>query len=236
MVVATLAFAALPASRQWVPVRAREARGALAAPGLRTLVAVLLAVGVLFGAVEVAVTATVGTPDDATAAAPFLALWGLGSLVGGVVLARRGGKGVTPGALVAMLGVLGAGHLALMAATGSDVRFGAALLVAGSAIAPTLAIAFALVDDLAPAGTMTEAFAWLATAESVGSALGSSLAGSLVDQAGPVSALAFAGLAGGLAMATALARRPTLTAAPASDDVVAVRRSTADAAAGAVGG
>ena len=67
-----------------------------------------------------------------------------------------------------------------MAATGSDVRFGAALLVAGRAIAPTLAIAFALVDDLAPAGTMTEAFAWLATAESVGSALGSSLAGGIV--------------------------------------------------------
>jgi predicted MFS family arabinose efflux permease len=214
MLVATLAFAGLPASRRWVPAQVREARGALAAAGLRTLVAVLLAVGVLFGALEVAVTATVGTPHDTTAAAPFLALWGLGSLAGGVVLARRGGDAATPRALVAMLGVLAAGHLALMATTGSDVRFSAALLVAGSAIAPTLAITFALVDDLAPAGTVTEAFAWLATAESVGSALGSALSGSLVDHAGPAAAIAFAGLAGVLAMATAIARRPTLTRRP----------------------
>jgi predicted MFS family arabinose efflux permease len=212
VLVATLAFAALPASRGWVPAGVREARGALAAPGMRTLVAVLLAVGVLFGALEVAVTATVGTPDDATTAAPFLALWGLGSLVGGIALARRGGDAATPAGLVAMLGLLGAGHLALVFATGSDVRLGAALLVAGVAIAPTLAITFALVDDLAPAGTVTEAFAWLATAESVGSALGSALSGSLVEHAGPVAALAFAGAAGALAMATALVRRPTLTA------------------------
>ena len=46
--------------------------------------------GVLFGALEVAVTATVGTPEQATAAAPFLALWGLGSLAGGILLARKG--------------------------------------------------------------------------------------------------------------------------------------------------
>ena len=111
MLVATLAFAALPASRGWGPAGVREARGALAAPGMRTLVAVLLAVGVLFGALEVAITATVGTPDDATAAAPFLALWGLGSLVGGVVLARRGGNAVTAARWSSMLGVLAAGHL-----------------------------------------------------------------------------------------------------------------------------
>jgi predicted MFS family arabinose efflux permease len=226
MLVATLAFAALPASRRWAPAQVREARGALSAPGLRTLVAVLLAVGVLFGALEVAVTATVGTPHDATAAAPFLALWGFGSLVGGVVLARRGGDAATPGALVAMLGVLAVGHLALMATTGSDVRFGAALLVAGSAIAPTLAITFALVDDLAPAGTVTEAFAWLATAESVGSALGSALSGSLVEHAGPVAAIAFAGLAGALAMATASARRPTLTGRPVRSAAAAAACAT----------
>jgi MFS family permease len=211
MVAATVAFAAEPASRAWAPtVVTRGRSGALAAPGLRTLVAVLLSVGVLFGALEVAVTATVGTPHDASGAAPFLALWGLGSLIGGVLLARRGGAAAGGSALVAMLAVLGTGHLLLVFATGSPATFAAMLVVAGAAIAPTLAITFGMVDELAPAGTVTEAFAWLATAESVGAAIGSAVAGGIVADAGAVPALALAGVAGAAAMAIALVRRPTL--------------------------
>jgi hypothetical protein len=67
-----------------------------------------------------------------------------------------------------------------------------------------------MVDDLAPAGTVTEAFAWLATAESVGAAVGSALAGGIVADAGGVPALALAGVAGAVAMTIALVRRPTL--------------------------
>ena len=222
LLAATVAFAAEPASRSWRPAAVTSRGGALAAPGLRTLVAVLLAVGVLFGALEVAVTATVGTPHDAAGAAPFLALWGLGSLVGGVLLARRGGDASTPAALVAMLAVLGTGHLLLVLATGSQLRFGLMLIVAGAAIAPTLAITFGMVDELAPAGTVTEAFAWLATAEAVGSAVGSALAGGIVADAGAVPALALAGAAGAVAMAIALLRRPTLAPQAAPRGVAAV--------------
>jgi predicted MFS family arabinose efflux permease len=210
LLAATLAFAAEPVSRAFRPSPAAGRGGALASPGLRTLVAVLLAVGVLFGALEVAVTATVGTPHDASGAAPFLALWGLGSLIGGVLLARRGGAAAGGSALVAMLAVLGTGHLLLVFATGSPATFAAMLVVAGAAIAPTLAITFGMVDELAPAGTVTEAFAWLATAESVGAAIGSAVAGGIVADAGAVPALALAGVAGAAAMAIALVRRPTL--------------------------
>jgi predicted MFS family arabinose efflux permease len=215
LLVATLAFAAEPASRAFRPAPTIGRGGALTSSGLRTLVAVLLAVGVLFGALEVAVAAAVGTPHDATAAGPFLALWGVGSLAGGILLARRGGRGSSPSGLVAMLSVLAAGHLLLVLATGSQLRFGLMLIVAGAAIAPTLAITFGMVDDLAPAGTVTEAFAWLATAEAVGSAIGSALAGGLATHAGPVPALTLAGVAGAVAMAIALLRRPTLETQPA---------------------
>ena len=72
----------------------RRARGRAAArcgsPAMRTLVLVLIAVGVLFGAVEVAVTAVAKLHGGSTAAAaPLLALWGAGSLAGGVLAARR---------------------------------------------------------------------------------------------------------------------------------------------------
>ena len=80
------------------------------------------------------------------------------------------------------------------------------LFVAGAAIAPTYAAVYAMVDDAAPAGTVTEAFAWLATAVGIGAALGAAAAGALADHAGPSAAFALAGAAGTLALITALLR------------------------------
>jgi hypothetical protein len=221
ILVATLTFAALPASRAWTPAAERHPGGAMSSAGMRTLVAVLLFVGVLFGALEVAATAAVGSADSATSAAPYLALWGLGSLVGGIVLARRGGNAGSASLLVVLLGVLSLGHLLLVPVAGGGVPFAGMLLVAGVAIAPTLAVAFGLVDELAPSGAVTEAFAWLATAEAVGSALGSALAGSIVTGAGPVPALVFAAAAGAAATLAALLGQRTLASQRVASPAVA---------------
>ena len=74
--------------------------------------------------------------------------------------------------------------------------------MAGSAIAPTCASVYAMVEQVAPEGTVTEAFAWLATALSVGTAAGASVAGILVEQAGPAAAFVLAGIAGAVALLT----------------------------------
>ena len=231
LLVGTAALAAQPASRAWRPVpRAATARGgALRAPGMRTLVAVLVAVGLLFGAVEVAVTATAGALGSATAAGPLLGLWGLGSLVGGAVATRAGGGIHGAAGFTLMLGALAAGHLALVAAGGSLIALGAGLLAAGAAIAPTCAGAYALVERVAPSGTMTEAFAWLATALAVGSAAGAAAGGALTQHAGATGAFLLAGGAGALAMVTAALRAETLGGRPAA----AVTRIVEEAAAAA---
>ena len=52
-------------------------------------------------------------------------------------------------------------HVASVAATGSLVALGAVLLVAGAALAPAFASVYAMVERVAPAGAVTEAFAWL---------------------------------------------------------------------------
>src|SRR4051812_15733606 len=57
LAVSTLAFATSKASREWRPQPSEDGRGALRAGGVRTLVAVLVAVGLVFGGVEVAVAA-----------------------------------------------------------------------------------------------------------------------------------------------------------------------------------
>jgi predicted MFS family arabinose efflux permease len=212
LLVATAAFAAQPASRSWQPASPdrRPRGGSLRTPAMRTLVVVLIAVGVLLGAVEVTVIAAAKTLGDTTAAAPLFALWGAGSFAGGLLAARLGGPERTAAGLALVLCALTAGHLALIPASTSILALGGVLLLAGAAIAPTEASLYAMVDEAAPAGTITEAFAWLATAMAVGSAAGAASAGMLVNRAGPTAAFALAGGAGALAILATMLRSRTL--------------------------
>ena len=174
LLAGTAAFAAEPASRAWRPEPSRERRrgGSLGSPAIRTLVIVLLAAGVLFGAVEVGVAAAASALGNSAAAGPLFGIWGAGSLLGGLVAARLGGGARGAFGLALTLAALAAGHFLLVAAAGSVLALAAALLVAGTAIAPTYASIYAMVEDAAPAGTVTEAFAWLTTAVAVGASLG----------------------------------------------------------------
>jgi MFS family permease len=211
LVAGTAAFAAQPASRAWRP-EAGESRprgGSLRSPAMRTLIVVLLAAGVLFGATEVGVAAATKALGSSAAAGPLLGLWGVGSVLGGLVAARVGGA-QRPAGLARILGPLAAGHLALAGAAGSVAGLAAVLVVAGAAIAPTFSTVYAMVERAAPAGTLTEAFSWLATALAIGSAAGSALGGALADHAGPEAAFALAGGAGALALLAATLRSHAL--------------------------
>jgi MFS family permease len=216
LMLATAAFAAQPASRAWRATGERGPRGgSLQAPAMQTLVIVLTAVGVLFGAVEVAVTAAAAQLGSIATAGPLLALWGAGSLAGGVLATRLGGGAHSAGGLALVLGALTAGHLLLIPAAGSAVALGAVLLVAGAAIAPTYASVYAMVDRVAATGTITEAFAWLTTATALGAAAGAAIAGAVADRAGPAAVFAIAGAAGALAVLVTVLRAHTLaTSAP----------------------
>ena len=115
LVAATGLFALSPASRGWRPAGSHRAGGsALASPAMRTLVIVLVGVGVLFGATEVAVTAPAGS-----GAGLLLGLWGAGSLAGGVVAAKLGGGARNGRSFALLLAALGLGHLILVAASAS---------------------------------------------------------------------------------------------------------------------
>ena len=174
LLAATAAFAAQPASRRGPATRvgALYRRGSIGTPAMRTLVIILTAVGLLLGAGEVAVIAAAQAVHRSTADAPLFAVWGAGSFMGGLVITRLGGGARTAAGLVFLLGALAVGHLALIPVSGSIVGLGLVLFFAGAAIAPTEASVYAMVDRAAPSETMTEAFAWLATAMAVGSAIG----------------------------------------------------------------
>jgi MFS family permease len=214
LVAGTAAFAAQPASRTWRPPPApeRPRGGSLRAPAMRTLVLLLVFVGVVFGAVEVAVIAAVSDLGSPRAAGPLLGLWGAGSLAGGIVAARMGGGARTGAGLALVLAALAAGHLALAAAAGSAGALAAVLVLAGATIAPTYATIYAMVDHAAPAGTVTEAFAWLSTAVAVGASIGAASAGAVADAVGPAAAFGLAGGAGTVAAVVAALRSRPLNA------------------------
>jgi predicted MFS family arabinose efflux permease len=218
LVAATAAFAAQRPSRAWRPSPSpdRPCGGALRAPAMRTLVVVLVAVGVVFGAAEIGVAAAADALGSTPAAGPLLGIWGAGSLVGGLVAARAGFGARTGAGLALVLAGLAAGHLALAAAVGSVLALAAVLALAGATIAPTYASVFSMVDDAAPAGTVTEAFAWLNTAVAIGASAGAASAGALADSAGPASTFVLAAAAGMVAALVTVARSHTLGASGAS--------------------
>jgi MFS family permease len=221
MIAGTAAFASRRASRAWRPDAAvvRSRAGSLRAAAIRVLIIVDLGTGVVFGATEVGVTASAKHVGGAAAAAPVLGLWGAGSLIGGLIVTRLGGRCGGTKHLIALLGALAVTHGALLAGTGSLAVMSATILLAGATIAPTGAAIYAMVDRFAPAGTQTEAFSWLFTSSSAGAAAGAAVAGILAQGAGPGAVFAFAGMAGGLATLVAILgshhlRLPHASAAP----------------------
>jgi predicted MFS family arabinose efflux permease len=221
MLAGTLAFAAHPASRRAQPAAARRPRGgALRTPALRTLILVLLALGAVFGATDVSVVAATHTLQSATWAGPLLGIWGIGSLIGGLAATRKGGLR-SPRAVTALLLALAAVHATLILTRGNLILMGVTILAAGTTIAPSVAGLYAMADSAAPSGTRAEAFSWLVTASSTGTAVGSAAAGALAQSAGPTGAFAVVAAAGALAVLVTLTRTRSLPAATCKPTVAA---------------
>jgi len=199
--VGDLAFSSHPVSRSW---RARfegerHFAGALRGRGVLVLIGVFALCGLAVGAVEVAVPATLEPRGERSLTGPLLGLWGVGSLLAGVAVARAGAAPDPPRRLAALLAAWGIAHAALALGT-EPISLGALLLLAGVAIAPTLVYANSMLDALAPAGTLTEAFTWTTAGMTSGIASGAALAGLIVEAASPSVAFARGALRGTVAV------------------------------------
>jgi predicted MFS family arabinose efflux permease len=91
------------------------------------------------------------------------------------------------------------------------VVMGLFLFGTGLALAPLGATEYALIADLAPVGTATEAYSWLIVANTTGSAAGAFISGLLIDNASVDWALGSAAIACGLGLVAALAGRRFLS-------------------------
>ena len=93
---------------------------------------------------------------------------------------------------------------ALPLLAGGLLAMAALMFVYGLTIAPFSACNSVLLGEAAPAGTTTEAFAWSSSMIFGGAALGSALAGVLVDRYGSSAGLLVTAAAGLLATAAAV--------------------------------
>jgi MFS family permease len=212
VVAGTIAFTALPPSRAMRPQpdRPRAGRlGALGSPGVRTLVLTSIPAGIGVGICEVTLPAFSDASGEAATAGILLAIWSLGSAAGGLVYGALPNRPPLGRVHLAVAALLPLGLLPLALAPSVPVM---ALLVipAGMFIAPLLATRNELVGWVAPEGARTEAYTWPVTAFVGGIAVGSAVAGVIVEAASWRTAFVVAGAVTAVGTLIVAARRNTL--------------------------
>lgn len=210
--VGTLLFLTRPPTRARQPAPDVESGGffgALRSPGLLTLVLGLIPLGFTLGATEVTLPAFSEAEGNRAAAGILLAVWSLGSAVGGLVYGARSYE-VPLRDLFLRFALLLPFSLIPLALAPSFAVMLLLVLPAGAIIAPTLAAGNQLVGDVTPPGQQTEAYTWPLTALVLGVAGGNAAAGVVVEVADWRAAFLVAAAAGLASGAILLARRGTL--------------------------
>jgi MFS family permease len=184
--------------------------GALAAPGLRTLVLASLPVGFAFGAIEVVLPAFSAEQGHRELAGVLLAVWAGASGVGGLIYGARPPRTPLAAVHLRLACVLPLATAALVAAT-SPLTMALLVVIMGLPIAPLIASRNQLVERVAPRGTATEAFTWPLTALVAGFSLGAAVGGALVESYSWTAAVLAAVAMSAAGAALLVVRRGTLT-------------------------
>ncbi|MFD4970787.1 MFS transporter [Streptomyces sp. NPDC058424] len=159
-------------------------RAPLRAPGMPAQLAVCLAMGAVFGAMEVVTVAFADEQGHRSVAGVALGLQAAGSCVAGLVYGALRPAGPAgrrlPWCVAAMTALM---TLPLLAAalTGSLLALSGALLVAGTATAPTMVTNMTLVQQRSPEGRLNEGMTLAVTGLLGGIACGSATGGWMVE-------------------------------------------------------
>jgi MFS family permease len=213
VLVGSLWLLSTPAVRAVVPhehTGSGSVAGPLTSPSVRALLVVVAAVGMGFGALEVALPAYAesqgGSPSTAGV---LLAVWSAGSILGGLAYGAVHSPVAHERQLPWLVAALALGTALPLLATGTVVM-GAALALYGLTIAPYSTCNSVLLGRAAPTGTTTEAFAWSGSMIFGGAALGNVAAGLLVEHVSVTSALALTAATGVLGIAGTVSGRRAL--------------------------
>ena len=208
-VVGALAFAGSPPSRAWRGSGvASFGLGPLASPGLRTLLGTAWPLGFAFGALEVALPAFGVSERSASVGALAIAALAVGSAICGFAYGARPPQRLVR-TYVILCALLPVG-IVLLALPDSVLVMLLLAPLAGAVVAPLTAVENELAGVVAPAGTVTEAYAWVLTATVAGVAAGTAISGAVVEAAGWREAVLVGAAAAATATVVAATGRRTL--------------------------
>lgn len=204
LLVGTVALAAQRRTEPAIRPRTADASGTgvLRMPVLLAIVAVMVAMGVVFGVIDVgavAFTAEQNTPGTATLT---LALFATGSALSGLIFGARVGAEAPTRQLLVATGALAVLLCPLLLAD-SVPLLTVLYFVAGCAISPIMIVATSLTQQIVPPEKLTESITWTVAGLGVGVAAGSALVGQVIDRAGAAAGYVVAVGAGMLALACA---------------------------------
>ncbi|HYB28192.1 MAG TPA: MFS transporter [Solirubrobacteraceae bacterium] len=198
-----------------------ERRSALASPELRALLGPVALTGTGLGAIEVGLPSLALHAGSRPASGLLLALWSVGSLLGGLWYGSRVWRSPLRSRYQRLL-VLAILCSAPLIAARSIAAGMVCSVLAGLTIAPMFSCQYALVGRSVSAGTETEAFTWVTAALIGGVAAGSAIGGAVIAPVGVSAPFVVACLATTLAaLLTGLSRlasAPNATRAPVVPD------------------
>ena len=183
--------------------------GALADPGLRTLVFASLPVGFALGSVEVALPAFSDAEGSKALAGVLLAVWSGASGVAGLTWGARASRFALLDAHLRFAWLLPVA-IAPLALASSPATMCLLVVLAGLPIAPLIASRNQLVERVTPVGTATEAYTWPLTALVAGVSLGAAAAGGIVESSSWTTAVLVAAAVATMGAAVVVTRRRTL--------------------------
>jgi predicted MFS family arabinose efflux permease len=203
----TLVFVRSPLAARRPAVADEHLRvSALSSGPLRMLLGPIALTGFGLGAVEVGLPSLALHAGSRSDSGILLALWSLGSLVGGLWFGSRAWRASLATRYRTLL--ITAVALTAPLIVARSIPAGAACAVlAGLAIAPVFSCQYALVGRVAAQGSQTEAFTWVTSALVAGIAGGAAAAGAVISSGGVAAPFIVGCTATLLAAALAVARR-----------------------------
>ncbi|MCI1935981.1 MAG: MFS transporter [Bifidobacteriaceae bacterium] len=165
-------------------MRTMKTRTALGFPGMLLVVASFTVFSMSFSAYDVCLVAMTKEQGQEYIVGVVMATMACGSLVGALIYGSRQWRGSLWVRYLLCLTILTLGFIAFTFVRGNLLVLCIMQFIIGLFVSPTFATCNMIIEDSVPGVYLTEGLSWLSTASAVGSSLGSTLAGVLIDQSG----------------------------------------------------
>ena len=169
-------------------MRRFRAHSALGFPGIPLLVCSFIVYTTSFSAYDIGVVALAKSHGMESVSGLLLAVYSVGSLFGAIIYGSRTWKTPLWRRYTMFLLFLVLGFLVLDLVKDIIPLFIPCAFVTGLVISPAYATASMIVEDSVPGTYLTEGLSWMNTASAIGSSVGSSIVGVIIDRLGADSA------------------------------------------------